>query len=179
MSDRFHAAGIALLDRYPLATLADLYKSFFQDEFGPGHLLADEAGALSYLDRELESTVSRRRYECEPCGLGRRYCRASLDLVVDDLVDRKRFVALFLRGADGFTLPDVDRWSVTWASILDSLRPLRSRIARFDEDAERIAGLLRRGEYAMHHSARYRDAYDPHYRIMRCEDARALATPEG
>ena len=140
MSDRFRAAGIALLDRYPLSTLADLYKSFFQDEFGPGHLLADEAGALSYLDRE-------------------------------------RFAALFLRGADGFTLPDVDRWSVTWASILDALRPLRSRIGRFDEDAERIADLLRRDEYAMHHSARYRDAYDPHYRIVPCEDARALAGP--
>lgn len=42
-----------------------------------------------------------------------------------------------------------------------------------------LADLLRRGEYAMHHSARYRDAYDPHYRIMRCEDARAISGPEG
>ena len=41
---------------YPQSTLKDLYKNFFQDRFGPGHIIADTA-AGSYLRWEL--------FECE------------------------------------------------------------------------------------------------------------------
>jgi hypothetical protein len=176
VNDRVRTAATALLKRYPSAGLFDLYKSFFQDEFGPGHLLVDRSAALAHLDQELAMVVSRHRYDLDPCGLGRRYFRASLDLVVDELVDREKFVAFFLRGAEGFGIPDMNRWKATWDSILSALEPLRMRIDRFDDDAVRIEDRLSRGEYAIHHSVRYRERYDPHYRIFRCEDARALVT---
>ena len=39
--------------QFPKSTLQDLYKSFFQDRFGPGHIIADEASAMRYLQYEL------------------------------------------------------------------------------------------------------------------------------
>ena len=38
---------------YPQSTLQDIYKSFYQDRFGPGHMISDTASARNYLMREL------------------------------------------------------------------------------------------------------------------------------
>ena len=38
---------------YPHSTLQDIYKSFFQDNFGPGHAVPDSAQAASWLRGEL------------------------------------------------------------------------------------------------------------------------------
>ena len=38
---------------YPESTLQDVYKSFYQDRFGPGHMISDTASARSYLMREI------------------------------------------------------------------------------------------------------------------------------
>ena len=38
---------------YPESTLQDIYKNFFQDAFGPGHLIEDAEASLNYLQIEL------------------------------------------------------------------------------------------------------------------------------
>lgn len=43
------------MQRYPKSTLKDLYKNFFQDKYGPGHLIGDTAAAGAYLRQELAS----------------------------------------------------------------------------------------------------------------------------
>ena len=40
------------LELYPQSRLIDLYKNFFQDKFGPGHMVADTASAGAYIRRE-------------------------------------------------------------------------------------------------------------------------------
>lgn len=42
------------LERYPKATLQDVYKNNFQDVYGPAHIMADRKGVISYLQRELK-----------------------------------------------------------------------------------------------------------------------------
>ncbi len=41
------------LKYYPEARLTDLYKNYFQDAYGPGHLIPDTIRAGAYLDWEL------------------------------------------------------------------------------------------------------------------------------
>ncbi len=56
------------LNDFPKSTLQDLYKSFFQDRFGPGHLVSDTSMAGRYLRHELNnSTVFHEKYY-EPTG---------------------------------------------------------------------------------------------------------------
>lgn len=162
------------LKTYPASTLADIYKSFFQDDFGPGHLLDDPDAARSWYERELDAITSRGRHEHEPCGIGRHFCRACMDAVVDGLVDRDRFFEVFLKGAAGFRLPDPETWAAKWNLILDSIRPLRREIPGFDEDAATIASALQRGRCTMHHSSAFVAQYDPHYRIITISDADGL-----
>ena len=41
------------LTTYPESTLQDIYKSFYQEHFGPGHIISDTASARRYLMSEL------------------------------------------------------------------------------------------------------------------------------
>lgn len=36
---------------YPKSTLKDLYKNFFQDKFGPGHIISDTTSAGKFLKK--------------------------------------------------------------------------------------------------------------------------------
>jgi hypothetical protein len=49
------AAVTKQLQKYPKSTLKDIYKNFFQDRFGPGHLISDTAVAGAYLRKELDA----------------------------------------------------------------------------------------------------------------------------
>ena len=44
----------SFLERYPKATLQDVYKNNFQDVYGPAHIMADREGVIAYLERELK-----------------------------------------------------------------------------------------------------------------------------
>ena len=42
-------------------------------------------------------------------------------------------------------------------------------LPNYDEDKALIDNLLTAGKYAVSHSPAYREAYHPHYRIVRCD----------
>ncbi|MCK9547476.1 MAG: hypothetical protein M0Q37_03085 [Sphaerochaeta sp.] len=162
------------LARYPQSALGDLYKSFFQDSFGPGHLLDDLGQTRLSFERELAAMQSRGRWASEPCGLGRNFHRIPMDLIVDGIVDREEYYDSFLASARSFTLPDIVYWREEWQTILEALRPLEHQIKDFGADEKRIASLLQRRSYVSDHSSHYRRLYDPHYRIFTTIEARRL-----
>ena len=56
------------MTQFPESRLQDLYKSCFQDRFGPGHLISDREGALRYIEAEVQEAVSMDGVLTEPCG---------------------------------------------------------------------------------------------------------------
>lgn len=74
---QIHTAVERHFQLYPASLLIDVYKSFFQVEHGPGHLLKDPDAARKRFDQELSDMTSRGRYTLEPCGLGLRFCRVN------------------------------------------------------------------------------------------------------
>ncbi len=46
------------IQKYPESALKDIYKSFFQDEYGHGHLLTDTSVSRKYFDYELSQMTS-------------------------------------------------------------------------------------------------------------------------
>ncbi len=110
------------LELYPESSLKDLYKSFFQDEFGPGHLLGNPEKAKTYFEQELEVMVSRGRHTVEPCGLGCNYYRVPMDPVIDGLIPAEAYFTAFLAGSMETTKPDVHEWKGTWNLILETLK---------------------------------------------------------
>lgn len=157
------------LAKYPSSTLVDLYKIFFQDQFGPGHLLGDTASARAYFEWELEEMISRGRYQAEPCGLGRNFVRVPMDLVKDSLIDKEDYFRSFITSARNFSSPDVHQWHRDWNELLAVIEDMDLFLPDFEEEKFELDEMIKKGQTAVHHSEFYRRAYDPHYRIMTLE----------
>ena len=88
------------LHDYPESTLRDLYKSFFQDRFGPGHIVSDTTAAGNYLRRELAEAAATGGYAggyYEPVGCGEQFCRVSLAVIAEGLVSYEHYFDAFMR----------------------------------------------------------------------------------
>lgn len=151
---------------YPASTLQDLYKSFFQDEYGPGHMAPDSAGASEYLNYELSEMKSRHDYQAVPCGAGTNFYRVSLDLVKDSIISEAAFLSAFMKSAKDFKTPVIEAWKAKWGQILAEIESMNLQLPNFEQDKIAIAEMLARGETVVHHSDAFIQAYDPHYRIM-------------
>jgi hypothetical protein len=156
----------AQLKLYPESALQDIYKSFFQDEFGPGHLIEDVSFAREYFDLELEDMVSSGRREAEPCGTGRNFYRVPMDLVKDGIIKEDEYFNAFLESSKDFKVPDIKTWEKKWEKILAEMEKMDLPIRNLQRDKKAIADYLSQGEAAVHHSNQYSSKYDPHYRIF-------------
>lgn len=165
----------AMLDRYPAATLQDIYKSMFQDRFGVAHMLGSREAVVAYIERELlmleDSDDGRAKADSyfEPCGWRGDFVRVDLRAVRDGAMSVDELATMFINSAneapeaDSFTLR---AWAAEWDTILEACYASLSAIEGFQRDSTLLAAMIARGEYVVHHSRRYNDHYAPHYRIV-------------
>lgn len=165
-TDSIREAVARQLRDYPQSTLRDIYKNFFQDNFGPGHLLADRDAAERYLRSELaDTTVSRCRLY-EPTGYRSNYYRVDLRVIKENRVTFGQYFDAFCRSMAEVTPVDVEKWKKEWQTIIAVIDSMNAGLENYAEDKAEIARLLDRGDYVMHHSRRFESAYSPHYRII-------------
>lgn len=155
-----------ILEIYPEATLQDIYKSFFQDMFGPEHIIVDTASVSKYLQFELENMEETSMPYYESAGTGDNFIRVSLQTVKDSLISEEELLNLFIASANSERKVSIDDWIEEWG-IIKGFVP--SDIKDFQTDNERIEMVLDSGQYAIHHSRIYNELYKPHYRIIRKE----------
>lgn len=151
---------------HPESTLADIYKSFVQERFGAGHLVADTLEARRMLLSELASAGDFQGPALEPCGASGRYVRADLSLVRDAGVPFQEFFHAFIRGLEPVEPADIELWAEEWRGIAARIEAMGLRLPCFEADRAAIDAMLREGRYAVHHSQPYSRAYRPRYRII-------------
>lgn len=147
--------------RYPLMEPTDAVKLVYQNEFGGGHLIANEEAFFLWLRREYAATPKDpggMLWEDIGNGLVRVYLGALPEKDLDALGNA------FLRSAAAHR--------GTKESFLKKLDLLRQAAGEgiFRFTAERLEAYLaeyaRAGYPAVSHSPRYREAYAPAYRIV-------------
>ena len=160
------AAGIKrMLALYPESTLIDIYKSCFQDAFGPGHIIPSEDAARKYLSSELpEAANTNPAYE--PTGIDGNYIRVNLTAVADGRIGADTLVRALIDSAVAVEPAYFDAWVDRWHTILAVVEGMDLGLPDFDADKEAIEQRLAQGIYVGHHSERYSQAYRPHYRII-------------
>lgn len=158
-----------LLQQYPEARLLDIYKSSFQDYMGAEHLVGDIESARGYLEQELSTTnsVDLQDWYYEPCGVEGRYVRISLKAVIDGKITPEVLLDAFVRSANGTERPTVEQWTDRWHQMIAVIDSMSLDLPHYEEDKQFIEKVLAMGKYAISHSPEYRDAYSPHYRIVR------------
>jgi hypothetical protein len=179
------------LATYPESRLIDIYKSCFQDYMGAEHLVTDRQSVKTYLDEELATTTleEMQPWYYEPCGTDGGYYRVSLRAVKEGIISADQLLDAFIRSAGETTVSDVKRppkrneevdllfthyvrpsvesWSNRWHTIIAEIDKMNLNLPNYDEDKTFIYSLLTAGKYAVSHSPAYREAYHPHYRIVR------------
>ena len=168
-----NAIELQLLE-YPESRVLDIYKSFCQDNLGPGHLIPDPSYAADYLKEELRTykdDLENNLYEApvKPyCQAGDRgnYIRVDLSVVLDSLVTEEAFLDAFVRSANEGTVISKEDWGKKWHVVSRILRKDFKGIPNLDKDLHALDSLLSEGQYIMHHSREFSDAYHPHYRII-------------
>ena len=157
------------LQIYPKSTLQDIYKNLFQDRFGPEHIISDTASARLYLEKELASFETSNSVEVEFLGLHHNYVRVNLTTVKQGKIPQEKLLTAFCNSAKKINESDVRQWHEEWKKIVEIIKSMDLNIADFEKDAQAIENFLSQGKYAMHHSATFRDNYQPHYRIVERE----------
>ena len=152
------------LATYPESTLQDIYKSFYQEHFGPGHIISDTASARRYLMRELSEMGETQSPYFEPTGSQGDYVRVYLSAIADSLISAEQLLDAFVRSANSRQKPVVS-WMEKWQAIISIIQANKIELKGFETDLPLLTEAARNNQ-AVHHSRRYNDAYHPHYRIV-------------
>jgi hypothetical protein len=154
------------LKEHPKSTLKDLYKSFFQDRFGPGHIITDISAAKNYLIQELDTSSIISGEMIEPTGWQHNFYRVSLSVVKNSLIPHEILLDAFIRSANEVEPVTVEEWREEWTQIETVIRAMNLTLPDYETDRRDIDGRLQKGNFVGHHSEAYNKAYNPHYRII-------------
>lgn len=158
-----------LTQNYPDGQLADVYKSFFQDAFGPKHLLSDTAHSRYYLEYELADTAAFHGPLYEPTGMDGNYYRVNLSVIRDSIVPYRVYLDAFINSLEAAHQPTDAEWRARWAKVDSTITARGIHFADEEADRDMLARVLdtgRNGDFTVHHSDRYNDTYRFHYRII-------------
>ncbi len=167
---------------YPETRVQDIYKSFCQDAFGPGHLIPDRDGAKRYLESELEQYREELSKEGNtpasvilvPTGAEGNFYRVDLSVVLDGTVSEEDYLEAFIESANAVVPPSGEQWKETWEQLKRTLRKHFADIPGAEEDITGIDSLVKEGKFIIHHSEAFGIAYRPHYRIISRDRVRTL-----
>ena len=149
---------------YPESTLQDIYKSFYQEHFGPGHIISDTASARRYLMKELSEMGKTTSPYFEPTGSQGDYVRVYLSAIADGLITAEQLLDALVRSANSWQEPSVN-WMEKWGAIVSVIQANKMEIEGFETDLPLLTEAAQNNQ-AVHHSRRYNEAYHPHYRIV-------------
>ena len=154
------------LKYYPEAHLADLYKNYFQDAYGPGHIIEDTTQAGKYLDWELQQTDWIDTLSYQALGINHDYYRINLRLVKDGIIPRDTLLQALLKSAKLARNPDLESWKKEWNEVLAVIKKMKPNLPGMETDEKLINQVFSEGDVVMHHSKQYEETYHPHYRII-------------
>lgn len=171
------------MEAYPEAHLQDIYKSCFQDVFGVAHLISDTQACVRYLENEMKvmddaMEVAGERFTVEEINGLRvsdyeytlpdsHFVRLDLHAVSDGRVPVDLLVEVLMESAATPPYMTQEEWVARWQELKAAAGTLAPRPEGFEEEAKAIDSLLAAGDYVFHHSRRYNECYNPHYRLIR------------
>jgi len=153
--------------KYPEATLQDIYKGSFQDVFGPAHILTNREAVARYIRHEMETAEKFEEEDYTPCGWQGNFLQVNLKVIADGRVPMDVFVDAFMASANGIDTTLTQTFIEDWKLIQQAVRSSIPDLQGFSEDSTLLAELLKQGKYVVHHSRKFNKHYHPHYRIIR------------
>lgn len=165
------------MTNYPASQYRDVYKNFMQDFFGPGHILVDTAAAGRYMLYELNETTRFDGPLYEKTGYRGNFYRVNLSLIKDGVIPYDVYFKVFVESVQGIVPPSGNDWMKTWALIDKVITEKKLHFPDEDKDREEMSKQFAEGDYVVHHSRRYNDSVNFHYRIISRENFETVLLP--
>jgi hypothetical protein len=154
------------LKHYPEAHLTDLYKNYFQDAYGPGHLLPDTTQAGNYLSWELQQPGWTDSLLYQPLGVNHDFYRVNLLLIKNHIIPRDTLLMAMVKSVPMARNPEIESWKQEWGEVLQVIKQMNLHLPGMRSDERHIRKALSKGNVVAHHSKHYEETYRPHYRIV-------------
>ena len=159
---------IEQIKNHPNQTLQDVYKSCYQDEYGPGHLIANESSSMNYILEEINTMEKDYNPPTlfEQTGLDGNYIRVDLTLVKNGTIPFFILFKALLISADIGSKKTDEGWADIWSNIVDEIKNSSLEFPNFEEDMKNLDNISKSEDKVVHHSDLYENIYHPHYRII-------------
>ncbi len=161
---------ILLLEKnlHPKAKLRDYYKLFYQAIYGPGHLLNNLSEAKRYLKHELSNLKENDDPDFQDLSLSKDldFVRVNLNFVKRNDVAFDSLFEVLIESASAaieFDKLSFKKYLNVFWKVTSLIFP---DLNEFNEQAFELKRILNQGDYVLHHSETYREAYKPHYRVV-------------
>lgn len=154
------------LNHYPEAHLVDLYKNYFQDAYGPGHLIPDTTRAGAYLSWELKQPEWTDSLLYQPLGTNHDFYRINLLLIKNHVIPRDTLLLAMVKSVKLARNPEIEIWKQEWSEIMQVIKQMNLRLPDMKSEEKQIWKNLTKGDVVAHHSKHYEEKYNPHYRIV-------------
>ncbi|NCB45001.1 MAG: hypothetical protein EOM59_20605, partial [Clostridia bacterium] len=168
------------MESHPEATVQDKIKFLYQQEMGNGHAMGSEQDILHRLMKEKDSSLTphqvdsragENRIQAFPLweDLGNGWIRINLQPLWDgdfSMETMAKIVGWPITNSEGDLNRLVKRLK-EWVKVRDT----ESSLYLNDEDCRKVETYLQEGCPIPSHSHKYRQVYQPHYRVIRKEFA--------
>ena len=148
------------LEMYPLMQAEDVYKLAFQFSFGPGHFFINENEARKRIFEEAKELKCEGEIYIETVGNG--YYRYP---IVDNPIYLENVLEDFINTVK-MGQPNNVNFEELLNNIAGYLKDLKSSF-NYDDFLNLIKITKEKGYPAISHSEKYRNAYNPHYRLIK------------
>ena len=155
-----------LVKNYPDAQIVDVYKSFYQDNFGPGHILGDTIAARRYFNEELADTAEWGGPDYEFTGEGKNFVRLNMNLIKKGIIPAEDYFKAFLNSLGRVAKPSDEYWISQWTQIDSIITRQGYKFLNEENDRAFINQKLASKNFPIHHSASFNENYNFHYRII-------------
>lgn len=150
------------LAQYPASTLQDIYKNFFQDKFGPGHLLTDTNSCRRYIQIEARQAVAEPDTHIVAIGYQHNFYRVGIHVNIPEDV----YVKAFIASVRHFRPVSLKAWQKEWRKIDAVIAKMNLHLPNYEQDRKNLQQMLQSGQSVVHHSDLFNQTYHPHYRII-------------
>ena len=153
---------------HPEAQLIDYYKLFFQDAFGPEHIITDRVLVRNFLQNELDKAYIFEESDYQNISYINEFYRVNLNVINKGMISFNDFLDIFLKSAELKNKMSHNEWMESWKNIEQQILIMEIPLENIEQQAAELWKIIE-SKQLVRHSDIYRTAYSPHYRLINAE----------
>ncbi len=153
-------------EQFPESTLKDIYKTCFQDYYGPSHIVNDTSTIAAGIMEEINNADTMGGPDYCYTGVNGNYVCVNLLAVRQHRLPLATLVSALQRSMHTAHSPSLKYWQCLWQQLLPVAKQLLPPTPLVEADSTYIVQQLQQGKVTGRHSELFNHSYHFYYRII-------------